>query len=176
MKFSQNFRARVTRSGRLSVTLFPTFVQRTGVLIRVERDSAPRASALNIADAGIPGCLLCTADTPKMRFPLSAREQIALVGQAALRTRSRAPDQRRPGRRRSISNRRHFFSPFRPPSLSLSLMDNPEQTNSAGSLRIATYVDARITIFERLRSATCRTRWTCTDRRTIFGRAHSFIA
>jgi len=49
-----------------------------------------------------------------MRFPLSAREQIASVGPAKRRSRTGHWDGGQ------SPNRRHFF-----------LMDNPEQTNSA---------------------------------------------
>lgn len=100
-----------------------------------------------------------------MRFPLSARESKSR--RSGLRKTTLAeydrPRTDTPGRR-SISNIAIFF-------LFFFLMDNPEQTNSTVPYYRDVCRRTYHTRFSSLRSATCRTRWIFTDRRTIFGRS-----
>jgi len=162
-----NFPCKLRVTGALSMTLFPTCIQKWTFNPRRERGSTQRASALNIGSCPSSGS--CRRYIENAFSIIRSREQIASVGLAkndgrrmrsVPRTEHRAPT--RTPERRSISNR-HFFPFF--------LMDNPEQTNSTVPYYRDVCRRTYHTRFSSLRSATCRTRWIFTDRRTIFGRS-----
>lgn len=141
----------------------PTCIQKWTFNPRRERGSTQRASALNIGS--------CPSSGSRWRYIENAfsiirsREQIASVGPVEKTTvaecdpvpRTDTPER---GGQFPIAI---FFLFF--------LMDNPEQTNSTVPYYRDVCRRTYHTRFSSLRSATCRTRWIFTDRRTIFGRS-----